>query len=113
MVATVEQLPQVPTAENQCPDYVFYLAETLLVLDHQTGDSRLVGNVFCGEQAPANCFVIGKRLEQLKQLLQSAPATQPLTAKVSAELKVDISDSDFMQQVEKLKQHRSEERRVG
>ncbi|HEY9044187.1 MAG TPA: anthranilate synthase component 1 [Rheinheimera sp.] len=105
MVATVEQLPDVPAAENKCPDYVFYLAETLLVLDHQTGDSRLVGNVFCGEQAPANCFVIGKRLEQLKQLLQSAPATQPLTAKVSAELKVDISDSDFMQQVEKLKQH--------
>ena len=74
MVATVEQLPDVPAAENKCPDYVFYLAETLLVLDHQTGDSRLVGNVFCGEQAPANCFVIGKRLEQLKQLLLQSKA---------------------------------------
>ena len=35
LVAMVEDLPQVPTAENQCPDYLFYLAETLLVVDHQ------------------------------------------------------------------------------
>ncbi|MDP2715393.1 anthranilate synthase component 1 [Rheinheimera sp.] len=105
MVATVEQLPEVPTAENQCPDYVFYLAETLLVLDHQSGHSRLVGNVFCGEQAPANCFVIGKRLEQLKQLLQTpAPATTAATA-IKAEVQVDISDADFVARVEKLKQH--------
>ncbi|MGP9801563.1 anthranilate synthase component 1 [Rheinheimera sp. NSM] len=106
MVATVEQLPDVPTAENQCPDYVFYLAETLLVLDHQSGHSRLVGNVFCGEQAPANCFVIGKRLEQLKQLLQTPAAATPATeTAVNAEVQVDISDADFVAQVEKLKQH--------
>lgn len=104
MVATVEQLPNVATAENQCPDYVFYLAETLLVLDHQSGHSRLVGNVFCGDQAPANCFVIGKRLEQLKQLLQ-APAVAATTTAIQAEVQVDISDADFMMQVEKLKQH--------
>ncbi|MDR6984702.1 anthranilate synthase component 1 [Rheinheimera pacifica] len=105
MVATVEQLPQVPTAENQCPDYVFYLAETLLVLDHQSGHSRLVGNVFCGEQAPANCFAIGKRLEQLKQLLQAPAVAATAAAAINAEVQVDISDADFMVQVEKLKQH--------
>ncbi|WP_333608069.1 anthranilate synthase component 1, partial [Arsukibacterium sp.] len=105
MVATVEQLPEVPMAENQCPDYVFYLAETLLVLDHQRQQSRVIGNVFCGEQAAANCFVIGKRLEQLKQLLQAEPTAQQRVT-VDAELlqaRVDISDADFVQQVEKLK----------
>lgn len=105
MVATVEQLPDVPAAENQCPDYVFYLAETLLVLDHQSGHSRLVGNVFCGEQAPANCFVIGKRLEQLKQLLQTPTAVSLPTTAIQAEVEVDISDADFVAQVEKLKQN--------
>ncbi|MDP5148453.1 anthranilate synthase component 1 [Rheinheimera baltica] len=105
MVACVEQLPEVPAAENQCPDYVFYLAETLLVLDHQTGQSRLVGNVFCGEHAPANCFVIGKRLEQLKQLLQAAPTNTPAPAPITTQVEVDISDADFIQQVEKLKQN--------
>lgn len=105
MVATVEQLPEVSTAENQCPDYVFYLAETLLVLDHQSGHSRLVGNVFCGEQAPANCFIIGKRLEQLKQLLQTPTVTSTPTQGINAKVDVDISDADFVAQVEKLKQH--------
>ncbi|WP_166837990.1 anthranilate synthase component 1 [Rheinheimera pleomorphica] len=105
MVATVEQLPEVPTAENQCPDYVFYLAETLLVLDHQNGHSRIVGNVFCGEQAAANCFVIGKRLEQLKQLLQTPAAATTAATAIQAQVQVDISDANFVAQVERLKQH--------
>ena len=105
MVATVEQLPAVPATDNQCPDYVFYLAETLLVLDHQSGHSRLVGNVFCGEQAPANCFVIGKRLEQLKQLLQTPTLATKATTAINTDVQVDISDADFVTQVEKLKQH--------
>ncbi|CAM3905294.1 anthranilate synthase component 1 [Rheinheimera salexigens] len=111
MVATVEQLPDVAIAENQCPDYVFYLAETLLVLDHKTEQSRLIGNVFCGEQAPANCFVIGNRLEQLKQLLaEPIPVQTSIAADRSASentidstVSVDISDDDFKAQVEQLK----------
>lgn len=107
MVATVEQLPDVPMAENQCPDYVFYLAETLLVLDHKTEQSRLIGNVFCGEQAPTNCFTIGNRLEQFKQLLTSPLATASKATSdkaINPEVNVDISDETFMAQVEQLKQ---------
>jgi len=109
MVATVEQLPEVPTGENKCPDFVFYLAETLLVIDHQRAQSRLIGNVFCGPQATANCFVIGKRLEQLKQQLQAPMPAVSATAQCSSAAQnsadVDISDRDFVSQVEKLKQH--------
>ena len=106
MIAATEQLPEVPTAENRCPDYVFYLAETLLVIDHQQQQSRLIGNVFCGDGAAANCFAIGKRLEQLKQRL-NAPAelSQPMAGNTQAQLSVDISDAVFVEQVEKLKQH--------
>lgn len=111
MVATVEQLPDVAMANNQCPDYVFYLAETLLVLDHQTEQSRLVGNVFCGEQAPANCFAIGNRLEQLKQLLNLTLPEQPSRVDSSNQanndsntVNVDICDDVFKGQVEQLKQ---------
>lgn len=113
MIATVEHLPNVPSIDNNCPDYVFYLAETLLVMDHQTKQSRLIGNVFCGEQAMTNCFVIGKRLEQLKLQLQQPQLTplykatpaSSLTTPSSSQVHVDISDTDFVEQVEKLKQH--------
>ena len=105
MVANIEQLPEVAAKANKCPDFLFYLAETALVIDHQRQQSRLVGNVFCGENAAANCFVIGKRLEQLKQLLAHStplPAGQSAT---QTEIAVDISDRDFEAQVEKLKAH--------
>jgi anthranilate synthase component 1 len=105
MVANVEQLPEVPDGANQCPDYLFYLAETVLVLDHQRQQSQLIGNVFCGEQAPATYFVIGKRLEQLKQRLR---AVTPLAAGLQGSnisLQVDISDAAFSQQVDALKEH--------
>jgi anthranilate synthase component 1 len=107
LVAMVEALPQVPTAENQCPDYLFYLAETLLVVDHQAGNSRLIGNVFCGAQAQQQYFVIGQRLSELQQLLQQAAETTTLTTEpvAKAEVKVDISDADFIAQVEMLKQN--------
>lgn len=104
-VATAESLPAVPTGANICPDYLFYLAETVLVLDHQQKTARLVGNVFCGELAMQSCFAIGKRLEQLSHLLaQPQSFTAPATTAVSAtELTVDISDADFIEQVEQLK----------
>ncbi|MDP4537314.1 anthranilate synthase component 1 [Alkalimonas collagenimarina] len=106
MVANVEQLPEVPTGDNQCPDYLFYLAETMMVMDHQAKTSKVLGNVFCGEQALANCFAIGKRLEQLKQLAQQGHRFQPGTPTSSeAVATVDISDETFKQQVVQLKQH--------
>jgi anthranilate synthase component 1 len=107
LVAMAEDLPPVPTAENQCPDYLFYLAETLLVVDHQLGQSRLIGNVFCGTQAQQQYFVIGQRLSELQQLLQQETPTSTQTIKSSAavELKVDISDAEFVRQVEALKQN--------
>lgn len=105
LVAMVEDLPEVPTAENQCPDYLFYLAETLLVVDHQTGTSRLIGNVFCGNNAQQQYFVIGQRLSELQQLLQQGAQPTAPQAVEKAEVKVDISDADFVAQVESLKQN--------
>jgi anthranilate synthase component 1 len=41
-VASYEQLPQVDEGENNCPDYVFYLAETLLIIDHQQQTTNVI-----------------------------------------------------------------------
>jgi|JI7StandDraft_1071085.scaffolds.fasta_scaffold00027_71 anthranilate synthase component 1 len=117
MVAVVEDLPEVATGANDCPDYVFYVAQTLLVIDHQHQHARLIGNVFCGDDAMANCFAIGRRLETLTQLLSqpfsshsSAAAGRPQEVKstahvTAADIQVDISDDDFAQQVGHLKQN--------
>lgn len=106
-VASAELLPDVPVGNNACPDFVFYLAETLLVLDHPRQQARLVGNVFCGEQAMQSCFGIGKRLEQLHRALQGPcvfdRALEAHSTVTPADVQVDISDAAFSAQVEQLK----------
>lgn len=109
MIANFETLPEVPDGDNTCPDYVFYLAETLLSIDHQNSTTRLVGNVFSGPDAMANCFEIGKRLEQLQTLCETpVDETHVPTVVLDQEdllhVQVDISNQQFCQSVEDLKQ---------
>lgn len=42
-LATFEMLPEVAPGANTCPDYVFYDARIILVIDHPTREATLVG----------------------------------------------------------------------
>ncbi|AOZ73298.1 anthranilate synthase component I [Boudabousia tangfeifanii] len=64
---TFETLPAVPTGENTCPDYVFYDAATILVTDHPTQTSTLVGASYDHE------YLRG-RMSELAQALQNEAA---------------------------------------
>lgn len=107
MLGNFEQLPDVPDGNNTCPDFVYYLAETMVVIDHQNGTSEIVGNVFSGETAYANCFSIGKRLEHIKNIFkQISPEIKDdgfslLNGKL--DYTVNISDETFKQTVLQLK----------
>ncbi|BDF94487.1 MULTISPECIES: anthranilate synthase component 1 [Pseudoalteromonas] len=105
MVANFEQLSEVPDGENSCPDYVFYLAETLVVIDHQAKTTELIGNVFNGPDVHANCFEVGKKLERLNALCDEADSFTANQSTGSSEVTVDISDEDYCQQVNTLKKH--------
>ncbi|MFY8273321.1 anthranilate synthase component 1 [Pseudoalteromonas sp. SSDWG2] len=106
MVANVETLPCVPSRENTCPDYVFYLAETMVVVDHQAKSTEIIGNVFNGPQVHANCFEVGQKVERLNTLCDSLddyPA--PPSNHTEMQARVDISDEQFISQVTALKHH--------
>ncbi|NRA85184.1 MAG: anthranilate synthase component 1, partial [Gammaproteobacteria bacterium] len=100
MIATVEQLPQVENGNNHCPDYVFYLSQTLLVLDHQTQQATLTTQVF--DQSLVES--VSQRHDQLStsidQFTSFALHSKPITKAVE----VNISDQMFMDQVVQLKQ---------
>ncbi len=42
-LATYESLPEVAHGFNSCPDYLFYLARIILVVDHPSQSAQLVG----------------------------------------------------------------------
>jgi len=105
MIAGFEPLPEVKQSVNQTPDYLFYVAETLLTVDHQRRQCRLLASVFGGENATPSYFDASRRLNQRKQQIEAAAGDYPFgrASAVADEVQVDVSDSAFCQQVERLK----------
>lgn len=106
LIASFEDLPEVPEGSNDCPDYCFYVAETLITIDHIKQSTQLLACLFGGEedsQLDERYARLTERLEQFKlacQQPQPRPqGTQPLTGA----LKVDKNDKQFCAEVEKLK----------
>ena len=106
LLATFENLPDVPDGENDCPDFVFYLAETLLTVDHQTRQTRLIGSVFSGPNVAQSYFDVAQRLERLQARLTDIPAstaTIPPGAQDAMDVDVDKDDETYKQDVVDLK----------
>ena len=107
LLASFEQLPEVDSSENSCPDFVFYLAETLLIIDHKEQQTEIIGSVFSGANVGNNYFAISKRMEELNQQVKSGP--KPVVKQASnagiPETQVDKSDQDYIADVERLKQN--------
>ena len=107
LLASFEQLPEVENSNNSCPDFVFYLAETLLLIDHQTQKTQIVGSVFSGRNVGNNYFAISQRLEQINHKIKTI---KPIAEKAhfhvqASDLSVSKSDEVYKQDVENLKEH--------
>ena len=107
LLACFEKLPDVNDSENTCPDFVFYLAETLVLIDHQAQQTDIIGSVFSGHNVGNNYFAISQRLEQVKHKLATIKpvAAKPVAAVSINDLRVNKSDEAFKQDVLNLKEH--------
>jgi len=105
LIAGFEQLPSVPQSDNACPDYIFYVAQSLLIIDHQKQESEILCTFFSGNDEANIKAQQQKRLQELNDKCQNFQASKlPSPAKLEGELQVDISDHQFCQQVEDLKE---------
>ncbi len=115
MIAVSEHLPQVPAGENTCPDFVYYLAETLIIIDHEEKSTEIIANIFSGdqqddsEQTPEQ--TIRNRVTNFKALLAQDIAkpvklSKPKIANtVNSEITTDRSDKEFCDIVNDLKEN--------
>lgn len=99
LVAGFEPLPAF-TSPAACPDYCFYLAETLLVIDHQRQTSRLQASLLTTD--PAERARLTRRLVQLREQIQEPPAPLPTTKLAQMALTVNQSDDEYADLVRKL-----------
>nr|WP_321384734.1 anthranilate synthase component 1 [uncultured Vibrio sp.] len=101
LVASFEPLGHAD-ATNQCPDYVFYVAETLLVVDHQTESCHLQATLFIDDSQQAT---LETRIAEISAQC-GAPKHLPDAAKLTdVEAQPSISDEDFCQIVSDLKEY--------
>lgn len=106
LIDTVEPLPQVPEGDNSCPDYLFYLAETLVTVDRQAETAQVITHLFSTEQHQDNDYAcsLNDRIATIAAQV-SALRAAPALITVDTDAKVNVSDAEFIQHVEALKSH--------
>lgn len=101
LVAGFEELPAL-SQQQRCPDFCFYLAETLLVLDHQKCVTALQASLFTPNHSEKQR--LQQRLEQLQlQLTQPAPAL-PRQSIEDMTLSCNQSDEAFGEVVSQMQE---------
>ncbi|TKI08126.1 anthranilate synthase component 1 [Martelella alba] len=101
LVAGFEALPPV-RQDQRCPDFCFYLAETLLILDHQHRTCRLQASLFTPDSGERQR--LQSRLEQLQHQLTQTPGPIPHQVIDSMTLECSQSDEEYCRVVEKMQQ---------
>src|SRR5690554_971606 len=70
LLASFEPLVPVAEGENHCPDYQYYLAETLLVIDHQQQTAELIGSLPGGHNINSRHQQLCQRMGEIVGRLQ-------------------------------------------
>ena len=102
LVANFEPLGNTSKIDS-CPDYVFYLAETLVTVDHQANTCDVQASLFINDTNER------ERLEQrVADIVKHCEKTMPLPVAAGVtnlELKYSLSDVEFSELVSELKQY--------
>ena len=79
-LGTYESLPSVADGANTCPDYLFFNARIILVVDHPSGSCQLVGASLDAAQLSAQMDALEAAINKLPAQAPSAPAEQTAPA---------------------------------
>ena len=104
LVASFEPLPPVE-GQATCPDYVFYVAETLIHLDHLKQGGELISSWFYETYDAPNRQANDSRLAQLQKQIESLSLIDlPPVRPIESSTNVNIADDEFRDIVQRLKE---------
>lgn len=101
LVANFEDLGEAKTIDN-CPDYIFYVAETLMIFDHQTQHCSVQATAFNSTNS-----IQAELKQRLANIAEHCTDVAPLpqaTEVADMSVETNISDEDFCQIVRNLKE---------
>ena len=103
-LSTFESLPEVAQGANTCPDYLFYDARIILVVDHPTQEATLVGASVDAAGLERRMDALAGAIDTAADAAEQAPAS-PTAAADSPVLRAvpTTSDTDFEAVVEEMR----------
>ena len=106
-LSTFESLPEVAQGANTCPDYLFYDARIILVVDHPTQEATLVGASVDATDLERRMETLAAAIDRIEEPADSAntaieaPAGGPDSPVLHAV--PTVSDADFEAVVEEMR----------
>lgn len=97
MIASIEELPLVHDGINSCPDFVFYIIEDALMLDHQRQTATLISQQFDQQLA------IDDKHSKLISIINAFDPSPIKGTPIPQSIHVNIDDEEFKDTVSKLK----------
>lgn len=101
LVAGFEALPAL-RQESRCPDYCFYLAETLLVIDHKQKSTRVQASLFTPLDAERNRLT--QRIKTLAEQMHNISTALPVQTLENMTLSCNQSDEEYGAVVSQMQQ---------
>ena len=106
-LSTFESLPEVAQGANTCPDYLFYDARIILVVDHPTQEATLVGASVNAADLERRMEALAAAIDRIEEPADSADAAieAPAGGPDSPVLHAvpTVSDADFEAVVEEMR----------
>ncbi|WP_104761322.1 anthranilate synthase component I [Helicobacter cetorum] len=96
MLNFFEDLPKLQTQDNTANDFIFYVAQNLIIIDHKEKTTEILGTCF------DTCFriEIEQELQKLKELAKDIQQDFiPKKLKQNTEISTNCSDSEFEKKV--------------
>jgi anthranilate synthase component 1 len=109
LIEHFERLPEVPREADDFPDFVFWLPEEMVVIDHAAATTTVLRHVYGGSEA-RGCYhdavdAIDRLTDSVAGAARSAEKSPVATSDDAPHAQVDVSDEDFADAVDKLKEH--------
>ena len=117
-LSTFESLPEVAQGTNTCPDYLFYDARIILVVDHPTQEATLVGASVDAADLERRMEALAAAIDRIEEPADSAETAADTAADTVVEAPVGdvissgspvlhavptVSDADFEAVVEEMR----------
>lgn len=102
LISCFEPIPKF-TNDSNCPDYCFYLAEILLIFDHQQHISELIGTLFNKNIAEKNR--LKTRMNELKKIINcTLPSAIPYQSIKNMKLTCNQNDESYKKIILKIQE---------